>query len=63
MRGNSSSEKAVSMEPYRARYQKSLIDQLVAAKQYDKAVAAMEHYNQLFPEDEFMRKMLKIAKE
>jgi tetratricopeptide (TPR) repeat protein len=57
------SEKAVSIEPYKALYQKSLISHLVAARQYDKAVAAMEHYNQLFPEDEFMRKMLKIAKQ
>ena len=26
-------------------------------------VAALERYNQIFPEDEFLRKMLKIAKE
>jgi hypothetical protein len=56
-------ERAVGLDPYHALYQKSLVDHLIEAKQYDKAVAAMEHYMELFPEDDFMRKMLKIAQE
>ena len=50
-------------DPFAQIYQKSLIDHLIEDKQYSQAVAAMEHYEQLFPEDDFMRKMLKIAKE
>jgi protein involved in temperature-dependent protein secretion len=57
------SEKAVSLEPYKALFQKALIDRLIAAKQYAKATAAMEHYVALFPEDGFMRKMLEMAKQ
>jgi len=57
------SEKAVSLDPYNSLYQKALIDQMVAAKQYEKALGAMEHYLELFPEDTFMRDMLKLAKQ
>ena len=55
------SEKAVSLDPYNALFQKALIDRLIAAKKYDKALAAMGHYLQLFPEDSFMRNMLEFA--
>jgi hypothetical protein len=52
------SEKAVSLDPYDELFQKALIDRLIAAKQYDKALAAMEHYMDAFPEDGEMRRML-----
>ena len=57
------SEKAVSIDPFNPLFRKALIDRLIAAKRYDKAIAAMELYMELFPEDNFMRKMLKIAQE
>ncbi|MGA7106579.1 MAG: hypothetical protein WBV28_01740 [Terracidiphilus sp.] len=53
----------MSLEPYNALFQKALIDRLIAAKQYEKATAAMERYVALFPEDGFMRKMLEMAKQ
>ena len=43
--------------------QKTLVLRLINAKQYPEAEAAMETYLQNFPEDEFMRKMLAIAKQ
>jgi predicted Zn-dependent protease len=57
------SQKAISLEPYDPLLQKSLIDQLIAAQQYDKAVAAMESYLKDFPEDSFVRQMLTMAKQ
>jgi Flp pilus assembly protein TadD len=57
------SEKAVSIDPFNPLFRKALIDRLIAAKRYDKAIAAMDLYMELFPEDNFMRKMLKIAQE
>ena len=53
----------MSLEPYNALFRMTLIDQLIAAKHYDKAVESMELYMELFPEDEFMRKMLELAKQ
>jgi len=57
------SEKAVSLEPYEPLYQKTLISHLIDAKHYGEAVSAMERYLSEFPEDEFMRKMLEIARQ
>jgi Flp pilus assembly protein TadD len=57
------SEKAVSLDQYNPLFRKALIDRLIAAKRYDKAIAAMELYLDLFPEDSFMRKMLDLAKQ
>jgi hypothetical protein len=56
-------QKAVALEPFNAPMQKTLVLRLINAKQYPEAEAAMEKYLQNFPEDEFMRKMLAIAKE
>jgi len=56
-------QKAVILDPFNATLQKSLIDRLISARQYPEATAAMEKYLQNFPEDEFMRKMLAIAKQ
>lgn len=57
------SEKAVSLDPYKPLYRKALIDRLIAAKQYTKAIAEMQLYMELFPEDDFMRRMLDIARQ
>jgi len=55
-------QKAVSLDPYNMPLQKALVLRLINAKQYPEAEAAMEKYLQEFPEDDFMRKMLAIAK-
>ena len=55
-------QKAVTLAPFNAPLQKSLVLALINAHQYPEAEAAMEKYLQNFPEDDFMRKMLAIAK-
>jgi hypothetical protein len=57
------SGKAVSLDPYDPLLQKSLIEQLIAAKEYDKAIGAMESYLKTFPEDGMVRQMMAIAKQ
>lgn len=57
------SEKAVTRNPCNELLQKALIDQPVAAREYDKAITPMDHYLEAFPEDGFMRKILDIAKQ
>ncbi|HEX4320870.1 MAG TPA: hypothetical protein VHZ52_08210 [Acidobacteriaceae bacterium] len=56
-------QKAVMLDPFNAPMQKTLVLRLINAKQYPEAEAAMEKYLQNFPEDDFMRKMLAIAKQ
>ena len=56
-------QKAVMLEPFSAPLQKTLVLRLINAKQYTEAEAAMEKYLENFPEDDFMRKMLAIAKQ
>jgi Flp pilus assembly protein TadD len=56
-------QKAVMLDPYNAALQKALVLRLIDAKQYPEAEAAMEKYLESFPEDEFMRKMLAIARQ
>ena len=56
-------KKAVELDPFVAQLQKTLISRLIAAKHYDEATSAMESYLNKFPEDDFMRKMLAIAKQ
>jgi predicted CXXCH cytochrome family protein len=55
--------KAVELDPFAQGPQKALITRLIAGKHYDEAEAAMEKYLDNFPEDDFMRKMLAIAKQ
>jgi len=38
-----------------------LVIRLIEAKQYPKAHEALEHYLEIFPQDDFMRKMLARA--
>jgi len=56
-------KKAVELDPFVAPLQKTLVTRLISGKRYDEAQAAMERYLQSFPEDDFMRRMLAIAKE
>ncbi len=55
-------QKAVALDPFNAPLQKSLVLALIDAHQYPEAEAAMDKYLEKFPEDDFMRKMLAIAK-
>ncbi len=54
--------RAIALDPFGKDPQKALVARLIAAQRYDEAVAAMERYLELFPEDDFMRRMLAIAK-
>jgi hypothetical protein len=54
--------KAVALDPYNAAPRKVLVLRLIGAKQYDEAQAAMEKYLQDFPQDDFMRKALAMAR-
>ena len=56
-------QKAVMLDPYNAPLQKTLVMSLIGAKQYPEAETAMEKYLEDFPEDDFMRKMLAMARE
>jgi hypothetical protein len=55
-------QKATELDPFNPVLQKSLIFRLIGLKQYPDALAAMEHYTELFPQDTQMRKMLALAK-
>jgi hypothetical protein len=55
-------QKAVTLDPYNMPLQKTLVLRLIDARQYPEAQSAMEKYLALYPEDDFMRKMLDIAK-
>jgi tetratricopeptide (TPR) repeat protein len=55
-------QRAVALDSWNASLLKALVLRLIDAKRYTEAEAAMESYLQNFPEDDFMRKMLAIAK-
>ena len=56
-------KRAVELDPFAAPLQKTLVFRLINGKHYEDAEAAMEKYLQNFPEDDFMRKMLAIARQ
>jgi len=58
-----SAKRAVELDPFVADLQKTLVFRLINGKHYDEAQATMEKYLDLFPEDDFMRKMLAMAKQ
>ena len=58
-----SARKAVELDPFVAALQKTLVFRLIHGKHYEEAETAMEKYLQNFPEDDFMRKMLAMAKQ
>ena len=55
-------QKATELDPFNPVLQKSLIVGLINLKQYPKALAAIEHYLEIFPQDASMRKALAMAK-
>ncbi|MGA2535779.1 MAG: tetratricopeptide repeat protein [Terracidiphilus sp.] len=57
------SQKAISLDPYNPLLQKALVEQLIAGREYDKAIVAMDTYLKYFPEDAMVRQMLTIAKQ
>ena len=54
-------EKAIELNPYNPVTRKMLVVQLIQGKQFARAHVALEHYLQIFPQDDFMRQMLARA--
>jgi len=54
-------QKATELDPFNPVLQKNLIVQLINLKQYPKALAAIKHYLEIFPQDSSMRKILAMA--
>jgi cytochrome c-type biogenesis protein CcmH/NrfG len=54
-------QKAIEFDPFNPLSHKMLIVNLVATKQYSQAHTALQHYLDIFPQDDFMRQMLARA--
>jgi cytochrome c-type biogenesis protein CcmH/NrfG len=54
-------EKAIDLEPFNPVTRKMLVVRLIETRQYAKAHQALENYLEIFPQDDFMRKMLARA--
>lgn len=54
-------EKAIELNPFDPTTRKTLVVQLIQTKQYAKAHEALQHYLEIFPQDDFMRQMLARA--
>jgi Tfp pilus assembly protein PilF len=54
-------EKAIELEPFNPVTRKMLVVRLIETRQYAKAQEALEHYLEVFPQDDFMRAMLARA--
>jgi hypothetical protein len=54
-------EKAIDLDPFNPATRKKQIVRLIELKQYAKAHEALEHYVEIFPQDDFMRRMLARA--
>jgi predicted CXXCH cytochrome family protein len=55
-------DKSIELDPFNPFTQRSLVVQLIDLKEYARALAALEHYVQVFPQDIFMRQMLEKAR-
>ena len=55
-------QKAMELDPFNPVLQKNLIVHLISLKQYPRALAAIEHYLEIFPQDSSMRKALAMAR-
>ncbi|WP_348267107.1 tetratricopeptide repeat protein [Edaphobacter sp. DSM 109919] len=55
-------QKATALDPFNPQLQRNLVARLIAMKQYTNALAAMEHYLEIFPQDSYIRKMLTLAR-
>ena len=51
--------KGVDILPYAPRLHKFLAARYIDLKQYDQAKQAMQHYVELFPDDDFVRGLLR----
>jgi tetratricopeptide (TPR) repeat protein len=51
----------MALDPFNPVLQKSLIVQLIQTKRYAEAKTALQHYLEVFPQDDFMRHMLDMA--
>lgn len=54
-------DKSIQLDPFNPFTQRALIVQLIRLKRYVRARAALEHYVQVFPQDEYIRQMLAKA--
>ncbi|MGB6692108.1 MAG: tetratricopeptide repeat protein [Terracidiphilus sp.] len=54
-------EKAIDLDPYNPVTRKMLVVRLIDTRQYAKARQALEQYLEIFPQDDFMRRMLARA--
>ena len=54
-------QKAIQLEPFNPIARKLLVVNLISAKQYSEAKDALEAYLKIFPQDDFMRKLLDRA--
>ena len=54
-------EKAVEVDPFNPVSRKMLVIRLIETKQFDRAHEALQQYLAIFPQDDFMRKMLARA--
>ena len=52
---------SIALDPFNPVTQKMLVIRLIEAKQFAKAHDALEHYLEIFPQDDFMRQMLARA--
>lgn len=52
-----------ALDPFNPLIQKARISRLIDLKQYREALVAIEHYVDVFPQDEFMRQMLARARQ
>ena len=55
-------QKATALDPFNPVLQKALVVSYINRKQYPSALAAMERYMDVFPQDAYMRKMLNLAR-
>jgi cytochrome c-type biogenesis protein CcmH/NrfG len=54
-------EKAIDLDPFNPVTRKMLVVRLIETRQYAKAHEALERYLEIFPQDDFMRRMLASA--
>ena len=55
-------DKSIQLDPFNPFTQRTLVARLIDLKQYARALAALEHYVEVFPQDTFMRQMLAKAR-
>jgi hypothetical protein len=55
-------DKSIQLDPFNPLTQRTLVVRLIDLKRYARALAALEHYVEDFPQDTFMRQMLEKAR-